>query len=133
MTGSIGPVEFKASESYVKTFQDMTISHKANYAGHKIINGPEIIEFTGTDASSVTLKIHFDSELGVNPADEIEALRDMTHTSSPVPFVLNGNVIGRDLWVIESMNVTVGNVAYDGYILSADVSLTLKEFIQNDR
>lgn len=129
MTGSIGPVEFEASEEYIKTFTDLTISHKASYASHKILNRAEKIEFTGTGSSSMTLKIHLDSQFGVNPSDEIEALRDMTHTSSPVPFILGGNVIGRNLWVIESMNITADRIASDGYILSADVNLSLKEYI----
>lgn len=129
MIGSLGPVEFYASSEYVKTFSDLAVSHKAAYAEHKILNRPAKLEFTGSDASTLTLKLHFDAQHGVNPSDEIEALRDMTHTSSPVPFVLDGNVIGRDLWVIESMNVNYDKIAYDGFILSADVTLSLKEYI----
>ena len=129
MIGSLGPVEFTASEDFIFTFSDMTITFKANYAGHKVINRPEKLEFTGTDASTMSLKIRLDSQFGINPSDNIEALRDMTHTFSPVPLILNGNVIGRDLWVIDNMNVIIDKVANDGYILSADVNLSLKEYI----
>lgn len=132
MLGSIGPVEFTVSESEVKTFSEMNFTHKASFASHKIIARNELIEFTGIDASSCSLRIVLSADRGNDVHNDIESLKELLTSHQAAPFTLGGNVMGSGLWVIETMNIGLQRVDAYGNILMADISLTLKEFCDND-
>ena len=127
MFASIGPVEFVASESLVKTFTDLSFSHKANFHEHKILSQKGVIEFSGLDAMSCSLKISLDTDRGNDPRNDIESLKELLESHEAAPFTIGGHVIGSGLWVIESMSITAGIISQKGDILSADVNLSLKE------
>ncbi len=127
MFASIGPFEFEASEELVKTFTDLSFSHKANFHEHKILSRKGVIEFTGHDAMTCSLKISLNTDRGNDPHNDIESLKELLESHEAVPFTVGGNVIGSGLWVIESMNVTMNIISSKGDVLSADVTLSLKE------
>lgn len=127
MTGSLGTVIFVTSENYLRTFSGLKVSRKASYSGHKIIGRSELLEFTGIDAATCSFTVSFSAQFGLNPLKELTALRDMQTNHEAVPFVLAGEVIGRGLWFVESVDAEIETVDADGFVLSAKASLTLKE------
>lgn len=131
LIGSLGEIEFQVSEHSVHTFQDLTFNHQANFAEHKIINSRGLLEFTGENAQSCSIKIILDSDWGVNPQEEINKLRDIFEQHQAVPLILAGEVQGRDLWVIDNMNISLTRIGAQGEIFRAELSLSLKEYFQN--
>ncbi|MBQ7168441.1 MAG: phage tail protein [Synergistaceae bacterium] len=132
MIGSIGTVTFVASEDYLRTFRDLSVSRKASYAEHKIIGRHSLLEFTGLDAATCSLKVTFDAQFGLNPYEEMTQLRDLMTNHEPVPFVLAGEVIGLGLWVVESINANIEIVDNDGFIFRASADISLKEWVDDD-
>lgn len=130
MIGSIGEVTFVTSEKYLYTFSELSFSRKASYTEHKIIGRSGLLEFTGNDAATCSLKITLSAEYGLNPHAELTKLRDMMTEHNPVPFVLAGEVMGLGLWVVESMNTNIEVIDAEGFILKASVDLSLKEYLE---
>ena len=127
MLGSIGPVEFTVSESEVKTFSDMDFTHKASFASHKILSRNELIEFTGIDASTCSLRITLSTDRGNDVQNDIDSLKEILTSHYAAPFTLGGNVMGSGLWVIENMTIGLEKVDSWGNILTANITLSLKE------
>ena len=130
MIGNLGGVEFQVSEDSIYTFRDLAFSRQANFTEHKIINSKGLLEFTGLNASLCSLKIVLDASHGINPAQELKALRDMLDSHEAVAFILGGDVQGSGLWVIESMNENLELVTNLGEIFRASVTLSLKEYLE---
>ncbi len=130
MIGTLGCVIFEVSEDSIKTFQDLSFSRQANYTEHKIINSKGLLEFTGLNAVTCSLKIILDASLGLIPAEELKTLRDMLNNHEAVAFILGGEVQGQGLWVIESMNETLELITNNGEIFRASVNLSLKEYLE---
>lgn len=129
MIGSLGDANFYASEKEVYTFDGLAMNTKSSYAEHKIIGRTSLLEFTGHDASSLSMNITLDVTRGLSPKDELSNLERMQRNHEAVPFILGGNVIGRGLWVIEGLNIQFADVGGDGFIYSAKIALTLKEYM----
>lgn len=129
MIGTFGDIEFQVSEQSVHTFQELAFTHHADFTEHKIINSLGLLEFTGENAQTCNIKLILDSDWGVNPQDELNKLRDMFEQHQACALILGGEVQGRDLWVIENMNISLPRIGSHGEIFRAEISLALKEYI----
>ena len=130
MLGTLGNVEFTVSENMIRTFRDLTFTHSASYAEHKIIGRKTLLEFTGINASSCSMKIFLDAQLGVNPADELRKLYEAMNNHEALAFTLGGQVMGGGLWVIDTLNESHSIIGAGGQLLRAEVNLSLKEYLQ---
>ena len=130
--GSLGDIVFNVSEECVKTFSDLSIQRSAKYTEHSIAGRKGLLEFTGFGASTASLKIRLDAGLGINPKNELETLWKMFYAHEAVPFILNGEIIGDNLWVIENIDESYDIIDNTGVIIALDVSLRLKEYIEID-
>ncbi len=130
MVGTLGSIEFTVSEEQIRTFRDLSFTHSASYAEHKILGRKGLLEFTGINASTCSMKIFLDAGFGVNPADELRTLYEAMNKHEAVAFTLGGQVMGAGLWVIESLNETHSIIGAGGVLMRAEVSLSLKEYIE---
>ena len=130
MIGSLGSVEFVASEDSVKTFRDLSFSRQANFSEHAVINSKGLLEFTGLKAVTCSLKIILDASLGIIPVKELNTLRDIMNNHEAVALILGGDIQGGGLWVIESMNENLELITNSGEIFRASVNLSLKEYLE---
>lgn len=128
MIGTLGNIVFEVAEGNVKTFRDLSFTHSANYTEHKILGRTGLVEFTGLNAMTCSLKIDLNASLGVNTEQELEALAEILTEHESVDFVLDGQPIGSGQWIIENMTTTANMIDNKGAIISATVSLTLKEY-----
>ena len=132
MVGSLGEIVFEVSEDHIRTFSDFQLQRTAKYTEHSIAGRKGVLEFTGFGASTASLKIRLDAALGVNPHKELETLWKMFNAHEAVPFILNGEIIGDNLWVIESLDESYDIIDNTGLVIALDVSLKLKEYIEID-
>ena len=131
MTATLGDIEFMASEEKTLTYKELSFTHSASYTEHTIIGRKGLLEFTGLNASTCSLKITLNASMGHNPSEVIRALKSSMDTNEALPFTIGGNVIGSGLWVIESMAETHGFTSPAGELLSAELSINLKEYIDD--
>lgn len=68
------------------------------------------------------------ADQGINPAKELEKLRKMRDTGKYFPLVIGGKLVTDNMWVIESLDESVSFWGKFGNIMSAKVSVTLKEY-----
>ncbi|GHV45290.1 hypothetical protein FACS1894204_04010 [Synergistales bacterium] len=129
MIGSLGDVVFEVSSESVKTFEDLSTQYGAKYAQHDIHGKKGLLEFTGLDPTTMSLKILLSTALAITPKDEITALLEMLNAGKAIPFILDGEPQGDGLWVIESMGVEHKTLSNKGTLVLAEVSLNLKEYV----
>ena len=128
--GSLGDITFEVSSEKIRTFRDLQIQRKANYAEHAIHGKKGLLEFTGFSAATGSLNIRLDAALGVTPQEEFDALLEAFNEHQAVPLILDGEPIGDGLWVIESVNETFEIVNNQGTPIVLEVSLNLKEYVE---
>ena len=132
MIGSLGEVVFEVSTDIVRTFRDFQVQRNAKFSEHAIHGGKALLEFTGLAPASMSLSIRLDAGLGVNPKEELEALREILTDHEAVPFILDGEPQGDGLWVLEGLDESYEVIDNQGTFIALDVSLKLKEYIEVD-
>lgn len=100
-----------------------------NFAEHKILNGNSLLEYTGKNARTLSLKILLSSELGINPEKELENLRNMLYNHEEKIFMLGNNVMGK--FVLENISGNFERINAHGEIISISVNINLKESEDN--
>lgn len=128
MLGSFGSIVFECADNHVLTFQELSFNRSANYAEHKIIGRNGLVEFTGLNAGSGTIKMTFDSALGIDPQAQAQELQRMLQDHEACNFVLDGQPVGTGYWVIESISETVELVDWGGKAKRITATVNLKEY-----
>jgi phage protein U len=121
----LGDVQFELLAS----FDEMNGKFGSDYAEHARIEGKPRLQWIGDklDDWSIRIKLHLTY---CDPDVEIATLRSAMNTHVPLPFVLaNGDHKGE--FVIVDLSVTPVQMDGQGAMICAEVSLTLKEFIDH--
>lgn len=129
MIGSLGDVIFEASSYKVKTFDGLKRSGSARIATHDVMSRKPVSEFIGPGLEQLSFTMRFDVMLGLDPKTELETLRELRDTGEAVPFVLNGEPVTENLWLIEQMEEDLPIIDNRGRIIVASVNVTLKEYV----
>lgn len=130
MLGSLGDIVFEVADDYILTLNDLSFTKSANYTEHKIIGKSGILEFTGLNAVSCSVKIVFDVSFGIDPKEQLQELERMMNEHEAAMFVLDGELIGSGYWVVESLNETFERIDNFGGAQRISVNVTLKEYIK---
>lgn len=132
MIGQLGDYEFEVSTESVKTFSDLRFSNSASYTEHKVLGRKSVLEYTGLNASTASLKVSLNSYLGVDVMDEISAFYEYMNEGTALVFMLGGDVMGYDMWVIESFDEDYVEIDSHGVVRRADITLKLREYIDDE-
>ena len=130
MVGSLGEIIFEVSTDSILTFDDLTFQHSAKYTEHAIHGRKGLLEFTGFSATSASLSILLNADLGIDPKEEFEALKEIFDNHEAVPFILDDEPQGDGLWIIESISEKRDKISNKGAARIIEVSLNLKEYIE---
>ncbi|MBR0075757.1 MAG: phage tail protein [Synergistaceae bacterium] len=132
MIGSLGDVAFEVSEEKIRTFRDFQMQRSAKYIEHAIHSRKGLLEFTGFSAVTASFNIRLDAGLGVNPKEELDTLIEIFTKHEAIPFILDGEPQGDNLWVIESIDEKFEIIDNHGTCIAVDVGLKLKEYLEID-
>ena len=128
--GSLGKVVFETSEKKIRTFFDLKRSASARIGTHDLIGKKPILEFVGPGLEQISMNVRLDVSLGLNPADELKALREMRDKGEIVKFILNGEPVTENYWLIEQISEDHRQIDNKGRLLIADLSITMKEYVK---
>ncbi len=128
LVGFMADIPFIVSSHYIRTFDDYGRSSGGRWAQHDIIGNKPVLEFIGPDVEKISFTMQLRSDYGVSPAKELAKLRKMRDTGKYFPLVIGGKLITDNMWVIESLDESVAFWGKFGGIMSAKVSVTLKEY-----
>ena len=130
MIGSFGDVIFEVYPEKVRTFRDFQLQRSAKYAEHAIHGHKGLLEFTGLSAATASFRIRLDAGLGINPKEELIALRGILTKHEAVLFILDGEPQGDGFWVLENLDESVEIVDNMGVLIAVEVSLKIKEYVE---
>ncbi len=128
LVGFMSDIPFIVSSKYIRTFDDYGRSSGGRWSQHDIIGAKPVLEFLGPDVEKISFTMHLRADQGVNPAKEIEKLRKLRDDGKCFPLVIGGKMVTDNLWVLESLDETVAYWGKLGSMLSAKVTVTLKEY-----
>jgi len=131
--GSLGSIVFTVSDRMVRTIENWKLSGSARYATHNRHMGNALTEFVGLDPDKITFDMQFLSDMGVNPAREIEKLWEYERRGLPVPLTVGSRCFGRYRWNVVSHSVTVQYTDRRGNIAGAAVSVSLVEYLRTSQ
>ena len=130
MIGSFGDVIFEVYPEKVRTFRDFQLQRSAKYAEHASHGHKGLLEFTGLSAATASFRIRLDAGLGINPKEELIALRGILTKHEAVLFILDGEPQGDGFWVLENLDESVEIVDNMGVLIAVEVSLKIKEYVE---
>lgn len=127
--GCLGDIIFSVSDSAVKTITNYTRSGSARYATHDLHLSKSLLEFTGADPEDLSFDVEMLTSLGVDPDTELAKIANYTESGRTLSFVLGDKTIGSYRWVITSFKEKGNHHDGRGNVISATVSITLKEYV----
>lgn len=127
MYAQLGNIVFDGA----KSFTSYDSSTEESYAVQDRINRKPLIQHTGTGLEQISLSIRFHIAF-CNPAQEVEALRNLKEIGEVLPYIL-GNGYYRGDYVITSLSESQDFTDSDGTVLSCVVNITLLEYQTDDK
>lgn len=128
--GNLGKViTFEVSSEKVLTFNNLSRAVKGRWTQHNIVDSKPKSEFLGPDLDGVTFKVHLSAMHGVRPRKTLEAIEKAVTNGTVLPFAVGGKKIGSNSWVITAVSETWNCVYSKGELVTADVNLTLQEYV----
>ena len=126
--GAFSETVFEVSSYKVSTFKDYKRSTKAKFAEHETIGQPPKLEFLHKELETISMTIIFHKSLGVNPAEEVQKIRDLCENGTADFLIIGEKVVGSGQWIIENVSESVDVWDKDGNIYSSKIDLDFKEY-----
>lgn len=128
--GSLGKIVFYVSANKVQTFSGLKLKHSASFGSHKRHCSNEFVEFTGNNAGTATIEIALSQILGSDVEAELKRLETYKKTGETLRFVIGKKQLGDYRWVITDYTVTPTLYGKKSEIITAKVSVSLKEYLK---
>lgn len=130
--GSFGDIVFETSPSTVRTFSELQRTTSARWGVHDVLRSKQVAEFVGPNADEISLSIALNVLfLGGNTVEsEISKLREIVAQGKIATLSIGDDVLGK--YYVESMSEIRKRFGKKGETLSAELSLTLKEFVERE-
>lgn len=126
--GTLGNTVFSVSRGQVKTFDGLKWDSSVQYATHNRHLKDPLLEYTGTDADTISFTMIFSVFLGVNPMGEITKLLNAERSGEIMRLVIGGKAYGKYKWVITKTSKDLERFDNRGNLLHAKVSVSLKAY-----
>ena len=127
--GSFADLMFEVSSAKVLTYDDYKRETKARYAKHELINQTTVLEYLGAELEEISFKMTFLTRMNVDPITEAQKVRDMCLDGVADYLILGNNVIGDNLWIIESVGEEATSWDNRGNILASSVTVKMLEYV----
>ena len=126
MIGMLHTIFFTASANKQRTFTDLTVDNNVKLYEHEVISQKSVIEFGAVGLREISLNMRFSVNENVNPFTEIMKLRRLQQNGTVCPLVIGAKYYGK--FLIESVNESHQTIGGNGALITATVSVKLKEY-----
>lgn len=120
---------FRVSERQALTFQKLTHTIGSEWATHSRIGLKDQSEFIRPKLEGISFTMKVDATLGVKPRAMLDRLRLLVERGEINSFVVGGKRVGRYRWKITDVSEEWNIVLNEGELFSADVSVTMQEYL----
>lgn len=121
-TGSLGNIVFTVSDEQVKTFNDFNLQGQANISTHARHNAKALPEFVGLNNDKVTLTVRVSRDLGAEPQEEINKLKENMNLGRLCTLTI-GKTVHDYKWLISQIDISAEN--YDRYGTLSDITIRI--------
>lgn len=127
MFAQLGNIKF----NLITYFNGLEIGNKYDYAEHQVIEGKPKLQYTGEALETDSIRLHFHNSF-CDPKEEIKKLKELAKKHQAVPFMF-GNGEQKGKFVIEEINSVINQTDKLGNVISIDVFVRLKEWIDDKK
>lgn len=128
IVGSLGSIPFYTNVNESVLISGIEWDSTARYAEHTRHNQTDMLEYVGDNPDKITFEIKLSAFLGVNPVKMLDRLTSTMKQREAVKFVL-GTMPIPGHWVITNLDRSLEYFHRDGTLLSADVKITIMEYV----
>ncbi|BAQ11439.1 p2 family protein [Bacillus sp. OxB-1] len=128
--GSYGEVVFEVSPKKMLSFSELEKNNRSRWAEHEIQGQKAKLEFEGAGLDDLKYKLLLRAENGINPMKEMAKLEKMNDRGMAAHFILGNKPIAPNKFVITELSEALKNIDQLGNILSAEVTVSLKEYVE---
>ena len=125
--GTLGDIVFSVSQKTVKTFEDLKIDSKTNYAKLTRHNKKPLLEFQYNDIDTASFSIYLSAFLGVNPLTMQDKIDKYRKQGKILSLVIGGKKYGTK-WVITSHSKDYQKFDNKGNLLIAKSTISIEEY-----
>lgn len=129
MIGAFADLIFNVNSEKVLTFDEFKHDVKSRFARHELINQPPVLEWLGSDTQKITLTVTLTTALNVNPADEIETVKQLCLDGVADWLIIGNEVVGATMWVITDASTKATAWDGEGNIIVASMDLTFESYV----
>lgn len=115
-------IKFFSFEDFHREVRNRTTDHP------RILMKPKT-QFNGPDLADVTFTVRLSASLGVNPREMIRKIESCVRLGKVEYIVVGTKKVGKHKYLITNASESWDNVIKDGMLISANVNLTLKEYL----
>ena len=130
MIGALGNIPFETSSDKTLLLSGLKWDSGMRYAEHMRHNETGMLEYVGKNPDEISFSIKLSAFLGINPTTMMDRLKSLQSTRKAVKFTL-GTMLIPGKWVLTDMKCEMEHFHKDGTLLSVDVSITLREYVES--
>lgn len=123
---TLGPITFEVTDQKVLTWVEAHRSGESRWASQDVYQGHPVKEFLGRGDEKFSMSVRLDADRGVNPAEELERMRDARDTGKVLQFVMGGKLLGD--WILRALDEQWRIFGRDAELRVASVSLSLESY-----
>jgi len=125
-----GSKVFQVTQDRIYTFDGIQYSSSLNTEKQDASGKKPSTYNKGPGLNSMSIRIYLDVSLGVDPRREIEEWEAIKDASIAYPFVLGTRPLGKNKWLLVSVQVAIQNIDSNGNVLSAELTLQFDEYVR---
>lgn len=130
MIGALGDVPFLTGSAELgAVLDDIEWKSSQRYAKHATHGQTDVIEYVGAEADEISFDVKLSAFLGVNPLKMINRLTNVMRGREAIKLSI-GTFPIPGKWVITDISRGLEYFHKDGTLLSADVTVKLREYVE---
>ena len=131
--GSFGDeIVFEISDDKIITLDRFSRKSSANFAEHKILNNPALLEFLGRDLEIIKFTVLLHRDLGIsNLLQEVHKFRQKLWDGTAEFFIVNNHLYTENKMVITDLSEEVEHFDGFGNHIVTSLDVTLKEYVKH--
>lgn len=127
--GSFGNIIFDVSNKKSLFITKISSESSVNFQTHNTIGSKAKKEYVNAGLRSVSLQLYISAKYGYSPRKTIDKLINKCENGEAEFLIIGGKPLSMNKFVIDSVPVEWGNVYKNGKLESANVSLSLSEYV----
>lgn len=130
MIGTLGTdIVFEVSDNKIFTIESMARDVAGKWATHNPIGTKPKLEFLNAELQTINVTIQLNASLGVKPRDMMDAIAKMVENGTAERLIIGNRPVGNNYFVIQSVSETWGTMYSGGELATANITLTLGEYV----